>query len=95
MAYISADYVNYLLSKGYNYIDFYITPDGTTADTALVMCGNTIGRTVENGGTSIARVQLKADTAIVFWCQKGSSGSTIQGQGGYMTVQFIAFRETA
>ena len=88
IAYISADYVNYLLSKGYTHWDFNIKPDGTIANQAIVGCGNTIVRTVDIGDTSIARVQLKADTAIKFWCQKDGSGSKIQGQGSYMTVTY-------
>ena len=87
MAYISADYVNYLISKGYNYWDFYLVPDGTIANQAGIACGNTIVRT-PNNSTSVARVQLKADTAIKFWCQKDGSGSAIQGQGGCMTVTY-------
>ncbi|MBQ7374131.1 MAG: hypothetical protein IJW64_06215, partial [Clostridia bacterium] len=85
MAYISADYVNYLMSQGHTYIDFYIAPDGSVADQAIVACGNTIVRTPSNY-TSVARVTLKADTAIKFWCQQNGSGSAIQNQGGSMTV---------
>ena len=88
MAYISADYVNYLLAQGYNYWDFYIVPDGDVSDTALISCGNTIAKTVADGEMKAARVQLQADTAIKFWCQKDKSGSAIQGQGSYMMVTY-------
>ncbi|MBO5737506.1 MAG: hypothetical protein J6S04_06830, partial [Clostridia bacterium] len=95
MAYISAEYVNYLLSQGYNYWDFYIIPDGEIANQTVISCGNTISRSTQNAETAIARLQLKADTAIKFWCQKDGSGSGIQGAGGSMTVVYGSLRETA
>ena len=95
MAYISADFVNYLLSKGYNYWDFYIIPDGEIANQTVIACGNTISRSTANAATTIARVQLKADTAVKFWCQKDGSTIGIQGAGASMTVMYGQPRATA
>ena len=90
MAYISADYVNYLISKGYTKLSFKVIPDNTIANQACVGCSanDMVVRTAATGSRLVATITLKADSAIMFWCQSSGSGANIQGQGGYLTVTF-------
>ena len=90
MAYISADYVNYMMKQGYTKVCVYMTPDFTVANQAIGACGDTIVRT-ESNYTTVAEITLKADTAIKFWCQKNGSGSAIQSQGGFMTITGLTY----
>ncbi len=90
-AWISADYINYMISQGYTKVQVYIKPDFEISNQAIVNNG-TEGRTrIDTTYNSVAELSLVQDKTVSFSVQKDGSGNNIKNQDGYMTITNLTF----
>ncbi len=94
-AFISADYINYMIGKGYTYFNATVVPDGTIAAQAFIKYNgsNIISYQKETDANScIKDLGVSAADNMYIWVQNsGNSGNGMKDQGGYMTITGLTF----
>lgn len=93
-AWISADYINYMIEQGATKVQVYMQADYTTVAASANIklgTGNERQRNSTND-TAVAELPLIKDEILSFFVLNGdNSGSPIQGKGGTMTVTSVTF----
>ncbi len=91
-AWISADYVNYMMSQGYNEVQAYMQADFEIAAEGIMYSGSENRVRNINNYTGIAEMPLVTDSPVYFIvADANNSGNNIKGKGGYITITGLEF----
>ncbi|MBE7100235.1 MAG: hypothetical protein E7364_01340 [Clostridiales bacterium] len=94
LAYISAEYIEYMISKGYKNVGFTIQADGAIMAQAVASYNGTIFVYHIDGTAKYFEQALGTTVSndLQFWGQSsGGSGNAIKDQGGYITITSLTF----
>ncbi len=94
LAYISAEYIEYMISKGYKNVGFTIQADGAIMAQAVASYNGNIFVYHVDGTAKYFEQALGTTVSndLQFWGQSsGGSGNAIKDQGGYITITGLTF----